>query len=66
MPKIIEPDSAEDWLTLWQLAESAARELHKSHPFDPTLGRIDLWRYVTVDGRRMRVRIKLTVDDSLR
>ena len=60
MPKIVEPDSALDWFTLGQLCEASAREIMAAAPNDPISRRIDLFRDVEVDGRRMTVRVKLT------
>jgi hypothetical protein len=59
--KIIEPDSAVDWLTVRQLAEGAAAELIAANPFDPKAHRIDLYRHVVLGGRTYFVRIKLTI-----
>ena len=61
MPQIIEPDSALDWLTVYQLCKSAAHELVEANPLEPHRGRIDLFREAIVDGRRYCVRIKLTL-----
>jgi hypothetical protein len=60
MPKIVEPDSALDWYTLGQLCEAAGREIIAAAPNDPVTRRIDLFRDVNVDGRRITVRVKLT------
>lgn len=61
MPKIIEPESALDWMTVFQLCDGAAKELVRANPNEPHHGRIDLFREAIVDGRRYCVRIKLTL-----
>jgi hypothetical protein len=61
LPTFIEPDSALDWHTIGQLCEKAAKDIITEAPNDPVSRRIDLFRPCEVQGRKVTVRIKLTV-----
>jgi hypothetical protein len=61
MGRTVIPDSALDWMTVRQICQSAAADLMRANPIRPENGRIDLYRVVTVDGRTLTVRMKLTI-----
>jgi hypothetical protein len=48
-------------MTVRQICQSAAADLIRTNPIRPENGRIDLYRVVTVDGRTLTVRMKLTI-----
>lgn len=59
--KFIEPGSALDWATVYQLCKVACEELVAANPHEPMRGRIDLYRPVEHEGRRYMMRVKLTL-----
>lgn len=65
MPLLIEPGSQSDLMTIRDACEKMAEALLDARPFDPLGRRIDLRRYVERNGRRVRVRIKFTIEEVL-
>lgn len=65
MPLLIEPGTKADEMSLGDACEAMAAALLDAQPFDPLGRRIDLRRYVDRGGRRMRVRIKFTIEEVL-
>lgn len=61
--RTIEPNSAIDWYSVYQLADYAVADLVKANPLEVERGVIYLTRVVDYLGTRYKLRIKLTAKE---